>query len=132
VPPPSVANVACEDLGSTQLCAWVSNANPARFSTVTVYGRYLIDGVPVAGQPMATTWHYKTPTPMCNDGVTGADRIATCARSISGATSGYQVNVVVQIGGNQVTTWFTPQSLPAMRVVTSPAQAMKLCVACVI
>jgi hypothetical protein len=109
VPPPSGANVVCEDFGSAQLCAWVSNGNPARFSTVTVYGRYFINGAPVAGQPMATTWHYATTTPTCNDGVTGPDGIASCARSIGGATSGFQVNVVVEIGGNQVTTWFTPQ-----------------------
>lgn len=108
-PPPQGDNVVCQDFGSQQVCAWVSNGNPPRFSTVTVYGRLLQNGVPVAGQQMLTAWHYLTTTPVCNDGITNSNGEASCSRSIGGATSGFTVNVHVQIGGNTVVTWFTPQ-----------------------
>jgi hypothetical protein len=107
--PPGTNNLVCTESGGYELCAWVSNGTPPRFTTVTVYGRLLLNGSPVSGQQMFTTWHYLTTTPTCNDGVTGSNGIASCSRSIGGATAGHQVNINVQIGGQQVTTWFTPQ-----------------------
>ena len=91
-----------------QLCAWVFNRTPPRFSTVTVYGRLLVGGSGQAGQVMETTWHYLTTTSHC-DGLTGSDGVAHCSRSIGGATAGYQVNIDVEIEGQTVTTWFVPE-----------------------
>ncbi|HVN53469.1 MAG TPA: hypothetical protein VMT46_03990 [Anaerolineaceae bacterium] len=101
-------NVQCAASGPAQICAWVSNGSPRQNSTVTVYGRLLVNNVGQAGQSMATTWHYKTTTPTC-PGLTEGTGIASCSRSIGGATVGYQVNVDVSIGGYGVTTWFIPQ-----------------------
>jgi hypothetical protein len=107
--PPAGDNVVCQTFGSQQLCAWVSNGTPPRFSQVTVFGRLYQNGSPVAGQQMFTTWNYATTTPTCDTGVTGANGIASCTRSIGGATAGFQVNVDVEISGHEVTTWFVPQ-----------------------
>jgi phosphatidylserine/phosphatidylglycerophosphate/cardiolipin synthase-like enzyme len=110
-PPPDPIegdNVVCQETGQTQLCAWVSNGTPPRFSTVTVYGRLLVGGSGQAGQVMETTWHYLTTTSYC-DGLTGSDGVAHCSRSIGGATAGFQVNIEVEIEGQTVTTWFVPE-----------------------
>jgi hypothetical protein len=101
-------NVQCQASGSAQICTSVSDANPARYTTVTVYGRLIVSGAGQAGQSMSTTWHYKTSTPGCT-GTTDAGGLAQCSRYISGATAGYQVNVDVSISGYGATTWFTPQ-----------------------
>lgn len=107
-PPMSGANVVCNQIGSTQICASVSSGSPSQYSTVTVYGRLLVNGVGQSGQTMSTTWHYKTTTSTCS-GSTNASGMAQCSRSIGRATKGYRVNVDVEIGGHTVTTWFTPQ-----------------------
>jgi hypothetical protein len=107
-PPPSGHNVVCQQFDADELCAWVSNGSPARYSNVTVYGRFYQNGVPVSGLGMSTTWYYRTTTVGCT-GMTNAAGIASCTRSIGQASLGYQVNIVVVIGGRQVTTWFTPQ-----------------------
>jgi competence protein ComEC len=108
VPPPTGANVICYTNGAAQICAWVSNANPTKNSTVTVYGRLLINNAGQANQTMTATWHYKSSSPTCT-GTTDTNGNASCSRSIGTATSGYKVNVDVSIGGNTATTWFTPQ-----------------------
>ena len=110
-PPPDPIdgdNVVCQEVGETELCAWVSNGTPPRFSTVTVYGRLLTNGVGQSGLVMETTWHYRTTTSYC-DGLTAADGIADCSRSIGGASADYQVNIDVEIEGQTVTTWFVPE-----------------------
>jgi len=112
-PPPVGTNVSCQDFpGYVQVCAWVSNGAPARYSNVTVYGRLMVASAPVTGAPVHTVWHYKTTT-ATEDCTTGADGIGRCMRSIGGATSGYRVNVNVSItyAGSSYTssTWFTPQ-----------------------
>jgi hypothetical protein len=69
--------------------------------------------LPYITRPENTPTNTPTPTPLptptCDTGVTGANGIASCTRSIGGATAGFQVNVDVQISGHQVTTWFVPQ-----------------------
>jgi len=106
-PAPVGGNVVCTTNGASQLCAWVSSARPNKSEDITVYGRLIIGGVPQAGQAMQTTWHYKTTTPTC-EGVTGPDGLANCTRDISRATSAFQVEVDVMMGGQSVTTSFTP------------------------
>jgi len=94
---------------SITVTARVSNAYPPRYSTVTVYGQITGAG---AGVPMSTTWHYKTTTSYCS-GVTDGSGLASCSRSIGGATAGYFVSIDVSFsyGGQFYTaqTGFTPQ-----------------------
>jgi hypothetical protein len=106
--PPSGANVVCNLNGAAQICAWVSNGTPARYTDVTVYGRLLIANAGQSGQAMNTTWYYKTTTSYCS-GTTDGNGNAACTRYISGASSGYRVNIDVVIGGYSARTWFTPQ-----------------------
>jgi competence protein ComEC len=101
-------NMRCQSSGAAEICAWVSNGHPSRYSTVTVFGRLLVNGVGQSGLTMETIWHYKTTISYCS-GTTGPNGVAQCSRSIGGATIGYQVNIDVVISGYQVTTWFTPQ-----------------------
>jgi competence protein ComEC len=101
-------NIHCHTDGQVELCASVSNANPPRYSSVTVYGRLVINDQPQAGKPMFTTWHYKSTTSHCDGEITGSGGLASCARSIGGASAGYQVNIDVMIVGYSVTTSFTP------------------------
>jgi len=101
-------NEVCRDIGNVQICGSVSNATPSQYSTVTVYGRYLVNGAGEAGHTMDTTWHYKTTTSYCS-GTTNSNGIAQCSRSIGRASIGYRVNVDVEINGYKVTTWFTPE-----------------------
>jgi hypothetical protein len=95
-----------------QVSAWVSNETPARYTTVTVYGRITHDGVGVASVPMGTVWHYRTTTPGCS-AVTGSDGVASCSRAIGGATADYHVRIDVTFSylGQEytATTGFTPQ-----------------------
>ena len=114
VPTPSGDNVNCVNYGGgTQLCAWVSNGTPTRNSTVTVYGRLLVNGQPVADAAMHTVWHYATTSPTC-DGVTGTNGIASCSRSIGNATIGRNVTISVDVSHNghvySTSTYFTPQA----------------------
>ena len=101
-------NVVCEQIGNVQLCGSVSNATPPQYSTVTVYGRYLVNGEGQAGHAMIATWHYRTTSPSC-EGLTNPDGMAQCSRSIGRASLDYQVNVDIEIDGYEVTTWFTPE-----------------------
>lgn len=107
-PVPQGENFVCRTTGSTELCAWVSKGSPPQNSTVTVFGRLRMGGVPVAGQPMSTTWSYKSTTVGCS-GVTNSEGVASCSRDIGRATKGYRVNIQVALGGTSVTTWFVPQ-----------------------
>jgi hypothetical protein len=45
---------------------------------------------------MQTTWNFKTTTSYC-DGVTDSDGLASCTRTIGGATVGYTVTIDVAI-----------------------------------
>jgi len=110
-PPPEAipgVNVQCQTNGAVEICASVSDANPSQHSTVTVYGRLVINQTGQGSQAMGATWHYKTTTPSCG-GTTDPGGVGSCSRDIGSATHGYQVNIDVSIGGYQVTTWFTPQ-----------------------
>jgi hypothetical protein len=92
----------------------VSNPAPTWNSHVTVTGRLLQGGQPVAGATMQTAWHYKTTLSACA-GVTGTNGIASCDRSISHATRGYTVEIdvsFVDASGKVLTTTstgFTPR-----------------------
>lgn len=108
IPLPSGDNQVCNTTGNVQICAWVSNGTPDKFSTVVVYGSLRVSGQPQDGHGMTSTWHYRTTTVTCDSGVTGTNGIASCSRSIGNASSDYQVDVVVKILSYQVTTWFIP------------------------
>ena len=92
--------------------AWVSNETPARYSTVTVYGRIHRNGIGIPDVPMHAVWHYRTTSPDC-DGQSDADGVASCARNIAGASAGYYVRVVVTFTyagqAYAAETGFTPQ-----------------------
>jgi competence protein ComEC len=107
-PPPVGDNVVCKRSGAAQICGWVSDGSPSQYTTVTVYGRLLINNIGQPNLTMNTTWHYKTTTSYCS-GTTDSSGVASCSRYISGASVGYRVNVDVSIGGYTATTWFTPQ-----------------------
>lgn len=102
-------NIQCHTEGQVELCASVSNANPPQNSSVTVYGRLVIEGAPQAGKPMLTSWYYKTTTSYCDSGITGLGGLASCSRYIGGASTNYQVDIDVMIEGFSVRTWFTPR-----------------------
>ena len=106
-PPVLGPNQQCVASGVSTLCAWVSNAAPSQGSNLTVSAQLWVNGVGQSGQAMTTSWHYKSTTPTCA-GTTDASGLASCARSIGQASAGYKVNVDVQLGGQSVTTWFTP------------------------
>jgi len=79
----------------------ISNANPAQYSTVTVYvTAYDASGRPISGVNVSTVWHYKSTT-LAESGVTGADGVAAISRNISGASVGYRVyvDVTATVGG---------------------------------
>jgi len=101
-------NEQCTNYGSVEICASVSDTSPERYSYVTVYGRLLNNDQPQSVLQMFTVWHYKSSTPACDLGITGADGLASCERYISGASAGYTVNIDVTIDGYSVQTSFTP------------------------
>jgi hypothetical protein len=102
-------NMQCVQDGATEVCASVSHANPTANTTVTVYGRIRVNGIPQSGHQMTTRWHYKSTVSECDSGYTGADGVAQCARSIGRPSSGYEVKVHVTINGLKAITSFTPQ-----------------------
>lgn len=106
------ANMRCAQRDSVEMCASISHATPAQNTDVTVYGRLRLAGVPQSGQPMQTTWHFKSVTQVCNDSVTGADGVASCLRQIGRATVGYEVVVDVHIAGYTTQTSFIPAEIP--------------------
>ena len=101
-------NIQCDLIGNVEICASVSDATPPRYSNVTVYGRLVINNIPQSGMAMQSTWHYKTTTAYCDSGVTGTGGVASCQRSIGGASAGYEVVIDVNIGGYSISTSFTP------------------------
>lgn len=108
--PPGV-NLDCRVEGVVQVCASISNGAPPPRTNVTAYGRIIVNGAPLAGANVHTTWHYRTTTPTA-DCLTGVDGIGHCARNIGAATPGYTVRVDIQVtyAGHPHTaqTWFTP------------------------
>ena len=95
-----------------EIATWMSDPNPARYSTVTVYSKITRGGVGIPGVPMDTAWHYRTATSHCS-GLSGADGVASCSRNIGAATAGYHVQVDVEMtyGGQTyyASTGFTPR-----------------------
>ncbi len=104
-PVPAIAEKA-------KVTAWVSNQSPAQNSDVTVYGKFTIDGVGVAGVPMTTRWRYKSETADCS-GTTGNDGVAACTRQIGRATKGYTVQIEIRFTyegkAYSAVTEFTPR-----------------------
>jgi hypothetical protein len=100
--------------GAIEVTAWVSNATPAKYTNVTVYGKITQGGVGISGVPMHTTWHYKTTTSYC-DGTSGSNGVASCTRGIGNATAGYTVWIDVDFTyqGHHyyARTSFTPHSV---------------------
>lgn len=110
-PWPGGVHVNCRQFNAVQVCAWVSNGAPSRYTNVTVYGRLVVGSTPISGAGVHTIWHYRSTTPT-QDCTTGGDGVGSCTRNIGGASSGYRVDVDVQIRyDGQVyaaDTWFTP------------------------
>jgi hypothetical protein len=96
IPTPTGANATCQNVAAAQICAWVSDATPRQYSDVTTFGRLIINGSPVSGAQMKTTWNYRTTTSY-EDCVTNTNGIGRCTRYISSATVGYTVRVDVEI-----------------------------------
>jgi hypothetical protein len=105
---PGALNMVCTTERNTELCAWVSNTAPEQSSSVTVYGRLLVNGAGQSGETMNTTWNYRTTDSTCNS-TTGSDGVASCSLAIGNATVGFQVNIEVTVDNLTVITWFTPQ-----------------------
>ncbi len=110
-PAPDAATPGAAGSAACAAAASISNATPARFSTVTVTGRLACGGAPASGVAMTATWHYKTTSPTCA-AVSGDDGTASCSRSIGGASAGYAVAVDVCFdapdGAACAQTGFTP------------------------
>jgi hypothetical protein len=102
-------NFVCETFGEAELCAWVSEGEPARGSTVAVYGRLVVGGVPQAGVVMGSEWRYKTTTVRCDAAVANGEGVAMCERGIGQASVGFRVEVTVEMGGHAVVTGFVPR-----------------------
>lgn len=112
LPTPIADNVVCDSIGAAEICAWVSDGEPLQYNQVTVYGRLQIDGIPQVDMPMITRWHFASGLKLGEPPKTDIRGTASCERSIGRATVGRQVDVDVEIGAYQVTTWFTPQERP--------------------
>jgi hypothetical protein len=112
-PTPSPAPAPAPVADNFQVAASVSNSSPTQNSRVTVTARLTNNGQGVAGATLATTWHYKSTTPGCTGGPSGADGTMSCTRDISTASKGYTVviDVVVSAQGRTYTTStsFTPR-----------------------
>lgn len=96
-----------------RVTASVSNPSPRQSSQMTVAGQLTRDGQGVAGAAMRAIWHYRTTSPTCEGGPTGADGKASCSRNIGGATSGFtvRIEVIFEYQGRTYKgeTSFTPQ-----------------------
>jgi hypothetical protein len=108
-PTPSYAAPAT--VAAYHATATVSNAHPTHNSHATITG--VLKGAQVASATMLATWYYKTTTSTCT-AITNTKGVASCARSISRATSGFLVRVTVSFRRAGVllasaTTGFTPR-----------------------
>jgi hypothetical protein len=110
--PSSCPGLAAPTGPGIQVAAAVSNRSPQQRADVTVCGLIVSDGRPMAGVPMLTSWRYRSSTASCN-GVSDANGLAACTRSIGGATAGYAVTILVVFIVDRreypATTSFTPQ-----------------------
>jgi hypothetical protein len=80
--------------------AWVSNPDPQPGVDVTVYGRLLVNGQPVANQGMVAHWHLKGRYVDCVAD-TGADGVAACSVNTYGLPAGFTVGIEIFIGRNE-------------------------------
>jgi hypothetical protein len=80
--------------------AWVSNPDPQPGEDVTVYGRLLVNGQPVANQGMVAHWHLKGRYVDCVAD-TGADGVAACSVNTYGLPAGFTVGIEIFIGRNE-------------------------------
>ena len=80
--------------------AWVSNTDPQPGDDVTVYGRLLVNGQPVANQGMVAHWHLKGRYVDCVAD-TGADGVAACSVNTYGLPAGFTVGIEIFIGRNE-------------------------------
>jgi hypothetical protein len=109
--PPSAPPTVVPASGTIHVSARISDASPARFSLVTVFGHITQSGRGVPNVPVTAIWHYKTTTSSCSS-VSDAGGTASCTRNIYRATIGFVVVVDVDFlyGGNtyRAQTSFTP------------------------
>lgn len=79
------------------MLATVDNPKPTyQKSKVTVTGRLLLDGKPVTGAKMTTTWHFKTKTEQCTgNNLTDSNGSANCTVDTKDAYRNYTIEIDV-------------------------------------
>jgi hypothetical protein len=97
---PAPTHTPVPTIPAIQVTAWVSDTNPPPGVDVTVYGRLLVNGQPVAHEGMVASWHLKGRTVDCVAD-TGPDGIAYCSVNTYGLPAGYTVRIQVFIKVNQ-------------------------------
>ena len=103
-PPPATARptyTRAPTISPILVTAWVSDPNPEPGVDVTVYGRLLVNGQPVAGEGMVARWHMKGRDVDCV-GDTWVDGMAYCTKNTYGLPAEYTVIIEVFIKYNQV------------------------------
>lgn len=103
-PPPATArptSTRAPTVSPILVTAWVSDPNPEPGVDVTVYGRLLVNGQPVAGEGMVARWHMKGRDVDCV-GDTWVDGMAYCTKNTYGLPAEYTVVIEVFIKYNQV------------------------------
>lgn len=86
--PPPADSAACS------ASARVDNEAPAKSTRVTVTGVLECPGSSPVGATMAASWKFKSTTSSC-EGVADDGGVASCSRSVGGASSGFRVEIVV-------------------------------------
>ena len=104
---PAPTQTPAPTIPPVQVTAWVSDEYPIPGEDVTVYGRLLVNGQPVAGAGMVAHWHLKGRYVDC-EGDTGPDGVASCSVNTYGLPSDY--HAIIQI--------FILYNEPAYRAVT--------------
>lgn len=93
--------------------ASVSDAQPCRYSVVTVRVAVMEGGAPAAGANVTTTWRYKSSAPVASN-ATDAEGRADFARNVGSASAGYEVVVEARATLGEKTgrasTSFTPRA----------------------
>lgn len=107
-PPMPGYNSECRAYGTAIVCASISEPFPALNSTVTVYGRLLVNGLAQQGRLMSSHWYMTRVTAWCT-GLTNAGGAAQCDRVLRQTDANVLVTVEVNIIGYVASTHFTPR-----------------------
>ncbi len=113
VPPDAAPAVACLPVvySGTFVQRCLSSLAPTLSSNETVYGRLIVEGMPISGALMITNWHFKGFNAVCT-ATSGIDGVATCTQYIDKGPPGYPVVVdITFVYGSRTftsSTTFTP------------------------